>query len=76
VRKADRSRNSHRSEAEDAAPVSRAVADVAVVSLAAGDAAAVAGVAVVDVAVVDGVRRLRAKPDKKFVDGQAAIPSW
>jgi len=33
-------------------------------------------VAVVDVAVVDGVRRLRAKPDKKFVDGQAAIPSW
>ncbi len=57
MRKADRSRNSHRSEAEDAAPVSRAVADVAVVSLAAGDAAAVAGVAVVDVAVVDGVRR-------------------
>ncbi|HWH47728.1 MAG TPA: hypothetical protein VN664_08005, partial [Burkholderiales bacterium] len=23
-----------------------------------------------------GLRRLRAKPDKKFVDGQAAIPSW
>ena len=22
------------------------------------------------------IRRLRAKPDKKFVDGQAAIPSW
>ena len=22
------------------------------------------------------IRRLRAKPDKKIVDGQAAIPSW
>ncbi len=25
---------------------------------------------------IEGTRRLRAKPDKKFVDGQAAIPSW
>ena len=24
---------------------------------------------------LDGIRRLRAKPDKKFVDGQDAIPS-
>jgi hypothetical protein len=33
-------------------------------------------VAVAAVVVAGGVRRLRAKPDKKFVDGQAAIPSW
>jgi hypothetical protein len=25
---------------------------------------------------LDTGRRLRAKPDKKIVDGQAAIPSW
>ncbi len=29
----------------------------------------------IDLLRYDGVRRLRAKPDKKFVDGQAAMPS-
>jgi hypothetical protein len=54
--------------------VAAALAAVEVAAVAVEVAAVVAVAAVVVAA--GGVRRLRAKPDKKFVDGQAAMPSW